>query len=223
MTALIFDLPQLVESNFIRYEFPPEGITTLGHVVRRMHKTVMLAEVEALLASGQYVDAMSRLSTYALAAAVSFGQLFYEPGKDHIGSSISEKDPDTGALVNATLMKGSPQEHYSYVVQMPDGSRFQGNECSNEQNYSMTGWMLPANVCYEYVSANETWMAKLNGQVFREIIPRLVGPWQIRATANLTMSDSTNLSGNAVLSSDAKITLNVKSPTESKQDIIQLP
>ncbi|MFK7801542.1 MAG: hypothetical protein AB8G95_07930 [Anaerolineae bacterium] len=223
MTTLIFDSPTLVESSFIRYEFPPEGITTLGHVVRRMHKTVMLAEVEALLASDMYVDAMSRLSTYALAAAVSFGQLFYEPGQDRIGSSISEKDPDTGALVNATLMKASPQEHYSYVVQMPDGSRFQGSESSTEQNYSMTGWTLPADVHYEYVSADETWMAKLSGQVFREIVPRLVGPWQIRATANLTMSDSTDLCGSAELSRDAKITLNVNSTTESKLDVVQLP
>lgn len=223
MTTLIFDSPTLVESSFIRYEFPPEGITTLGHVVRRMHKTVMLAEVEALLASNKYVEAMSRLSTYAMAAAVSFGQLFYEPGQDHIGSSISEKDPDTGALVNATLMKACPQEHYSYVVQMPDGSRFQGTESSSEQNYSMTGWMLPAEVHYEYVSADETWMAKLSGQVFREIVPRLVGPWQIRATGNLSMSDSTDLSGNAVLSRDAKVMLNVNSATNSLSDVVQLP
>lgn len=183
----------------------------------------MLAEVEALLATNRYADAMSRLSTYALAAAVSFGQLFYEPGKDRIGSSIAEKDPDTGALVNATLIKECPHEHYSYVVQMPDGSRFQGNECSKEQNYSMNGWLLPANVCYEYVSANETWMAKLSGQVFREIVPRLVGPWQIRATANLTMSDSTDLSGSAILSRDAKIMLSVQSSTESSKGIVQLP
>lgn len=223
MTTLIFDSPSLVESSFIRYEFPPEGITTLGHVVRRMHKTVMLAEVEALLASHKYLDAMSRLSTYALAAAVSFGQLFYEPGKDRTGSSISEKDPDTGALVNATLIKDCPHEHYSYVVQMPDGSRFQGSECSKEQNYSMAGWTLPANVRYEYVSADETWMAKLDGQVHREIVPRLVGPWQIRATANLTMSDSTDLSGDAILNRDAKVMLNVCNGSESKSDIIQLP
>jgi hypothetical protein len=223
MTTLIFDPPSLVESSFIRYEFPPEGITTLGHVVRRMHKTVMLTEVEEMLSANQYVDAMSRLTTYALAAAVSFGQLFYEPGKDRIGSSVSEKDPDTGALVNATLMKMCPQEHYSYVVQMPDGSRFQGSEFSKEQNYSMTGWMLPVAVNYDYVSADETWMAKLSGQIFREIVPRLAGPWQIRATADLKMSDSTDLCGNAALSRDAKIMINVKSGAEFKKAVVQLP
>ena len=183
----------------------------------------MLAEVENLLAGKRYIDAMARLSTYALAAAVSFGQLFYEPGKDRIGSSISEQDPDTGALVNATLIKECPHEHYSYVVQMPDGSRFQGSEFSKEQNYSMAGWTLPATVRYEFVSADETWMAKLSGQVYREIVPRLVGPWQIRATANLTMSDSTDLSGNATLNRDAQVTLNVSNRSESRNDIVQLP
>lgn len=223
MTTLIFDSPSLVESSFIRYEFPPEGITSLGHVVRRMHKTVMLAEVEALLACHRYIEAMSKLSTYALAAAVSFGQLFYEPGKDRIGSSISEQDPDTGALVNATLIKQCPHEHYSYVVQMPDGSRFQGSECLKEQNYSMAGCTLPANVRYEFVSADESWMAKLSGQVYREIVPRLVGPWQIRATANLTMSDSTDIQGNAELNRDAKVLLNVYNQTENIKEIVQLP
>lgn len=222
MSALIFDSPQLVESNFIRYEFPPEGITTLGHVVRRMHKTAMLAGVEQALASGDHTKAMSELSTYAMAAAVSFGQLFYEPGKDHIGSSITEQDPETGATVNATLMKGSPEEHYSYVVQMPDGSRFQGNEHSEQQNYSMTGWILPANVNYEYVSADETWMAKLSGQVFREIVPRIVGPWQMRATANLKMEDSTDVYGHAVLSRDAKIMLDIRNKAKQIKNSVQL-
>ena len=222
MTTLILDSPSLVESNFIRYEFPPEGITTLGHVVRRMHKTSMLAEVEELLSANNYVEAMSKLTTYALAAASSFGQLFYEPGQDRIGSSITEEDPETGAIVNATLIKGSPEEHYSYVVQLPDGGRFQGSEWSNEQNYSMTGWMLPAEVNYEYVSSDETWMAKLSGQIFREIVPRLVGPWQIRATGSLSMSDSTDVSGDALLSRDAKVTLNVTNETESSHSVVQL-
>ncbi|MEM9775450.1 MAG: hypothetical protein AAF902_12790 [Chloroflexota bacterium] len=222
MSALIFDSPQSIESDFIRYEFPPEGITTLGHVVRRMHKTAMLAGVEKALRVGDSVRAMGELSTYAMAAAVSFGQLFYEPGKDHIGSSITELDPETGATVNATLMKGSPEEHYSYVVQMPDGSRFQGSEHSEEQNYTMAGLILPANVSYEYVSADETWMAKLNGQIFREIVPRLVGPWQMRATANLKMEDSTDVYGHAVLSRDAKILLDIRNKATQVRDSVQL-
>ncbi len=222
MTTLIFESPTLVESSFIRYEFPPEGITALGHVVRRMQKTSMLSDVEELLKSNQFVEAMSRLSTYALAAAVSFGQLFYEPGEDRLGESISEYDPETGALINATLMKLDPEEHYSYVVQMPDGSRFQGSETAVEQKYSTTGWILPAEVRYEYVSADETWMVSLRGQVFREIVPRLVGPWQMRATANLKMKDSTELAGTAFLSRDAKVTLDIGTEDEKTHDVVQL-
>lgn len=222
MTTLIFESPTLVESSFIRYEFPPEGITTLGHVVRRMQKTSMLSDVEELLQSNQIVEAMGRLTTYALAAAVSFGQLFYEPGQSNPGESISENDPETGALINATLMKLSPDEHYSYVVQMPDGSRFQGSETAVEQEYSASGWILPADVRYEYVSADETWMVSLTGQVFREIVPRLVGPWQMRATANLKMNDSTELEGTAFLSRDAKVTLDIAGDEETKHEVVQL-
>lgn len=222
MTTLIFDSPKPIESNFIRYEFPPEGITALGHVVRRLQKTTLLSEVEELLESKKFVEAMGSLATYAMAAAVSFGQLFYEPGKDCTGSSISERDPETGAFVNATLMRSSPEEHYAYVVQMPDGSRFQGNECAKEQNYSMQGWVLPADVHFEYVSADETWMVTLKGKVFREVVPRLVGPWQMRATANLKMQDSTDLTGSAFLSRDAKVTLNISNQDKSLQEIVQL-
>ena len=222
MTTLIFDSPALIESNFIRYEFPPEGITHLGHVVRRMQKTSMLAEVEQLLKDNKVVEAMGKLSAYALAAAVSFGQLFYEPNEDRLGASITENDPDTGALINATLMKSSPKEHYAYVVQMPDGSRFQGNECATEQNYSMSGWVLPAEVRYEYVSADETWMVSLCGQVFREIVPRIMGPWQMRATANLKMNDSNGIAGSAFLSRDAKVTLDIKDEDFAMHEVIQL-
>lgn len=222
MTTLIFESPTTIESNFIRYEFPPEGITTLGHVVRRMQKTSMLTEVEQLLKDNQVVEAMNRLTTYALAAAVSFGQLFYEPGQDRIGTSITENDPETGAVINATLMKLSPEDHYTYVVQMPDGSRFQGSEHATEQNYSMTGWVLPAEVKYEYVSADETWMVSLCGQVFREIVPRLAGPWQLRATASLKMNDSNDIEGTAFLSRDAKVTIDIESEEGVAHDIVQL-
>ena len=222
MTTLIFESPNLVESNFIRYEFPPEGITVLGHAVRRMQKTSMLYEVEKFLKENQAVEAMGRLTTYALAAAVSFGQLFYEPGRDRIGTSITEEDPDTGAIINATLMKLNPEEHYSYVVQMPDGSRFQGSECAIEQNYSMSGWILPVDVHYEYVSADETWMVSLRGQVFREIVPRLMGPWQMRATANLKMDDSNGVMGSAFLSRDAKVTLDISEQGGTKHEVVQL-
>ncbi len=39
-----------------RYELPPEGISLLGYIVRRMHKTEWLTEVPALPAG---VDAQS--------------------------------------------------------------------------------------------------------------------------------------------------------------------
>mgnify|MGYP000668019971 CR=1 FL=1 len=35
----------------LRYELPPEGITLLGYVVRRMHKTEWLVKASEMLAN----------------------------------------------------------------------------------------------------------------------------------------------------------------------------
>jgi len=41
-----------------RYELPPAGITLLGYIVRRMHKTEWLVKASAALAEGKTQQAL---------------------------------------------------------------------------------------------------------------------------------------------------------------------
>ena len=97
-----------------RYELPPEGITLLGYVVRRMHKTEWLAKVPALLAEGQTAKALECAAIYAASSSTSFGRAYYQPQFNRTGEVISEADPVTGAIVTARLDSTSPHYNISY-------------------------------------------------------------------------------------------------------------
>ena len=46
----------IYEPDTTRYELPPVGITLLGYIVRRMHKTQWLIPVPVMAASGHSLD-----------------------------------------------------------------------------------------------------------------------------------------------------------------------
>ena len=50
-----------MSDNITRYELPPAGITLLGYVVRRMHKTQWLMPVPTLLAENKSSDARAHV------------------------------------------------------------------------------------------------------------------------------------------------------------------
>jgi len=54
-----------------RYELPPEGITLLGYVVRRMHKTALLADIPTLLAENKTGEALARVELEETLAAIA--------------------------------------------------------------------------------------------------------------------------------------------------------
>ena len=56
-----------------RYELPPEGITLLGYVVRRMHKTAWLTPIKDLLTQGKTTEILAQAAMYAVVASASFG------------------------------------------------------------------------------------------------------------------------------------------------------
>jgi hypothetical protein len=93
-----------------RYELPPEGITLLGYIVRRMHKTEWLTQVPSALAEGQTAKALEYAAVYAVTSSTSFGRAHYQPQFNRTGEEVSEADPTTGALVTARLESRSP--HY---------------------------------------------------------------------------------------------------------------
>ena len=86
-----------------RYELPPEGITLLGYIVRRMHKTDWLAKVSSALAEGKPAKALEYAAVYAATSSTSFGRAYYQPDFNQAGEIVSEADPVTGAIITARL------------------------------------------------------------------------------------------------------------------------
>ena len=65
--------------NITRYELPAAGITLLGYVVRRMHKTQWLMSIPALLAENKSDKALAQIAMYAVTSSASFGRAYYHP------------------------------------------------------------------------------------------------------------------------------------------------
>ena len=111
-----------------RYELPPKGITLLGYIVRRMHKTAWLVPVPKLLSQGQSAKAPENIAIYTAASSTSYGRAYYQPNFNSTGDSVTEPDPTTGAEVTARLDSRSPHYNISYTVISPNGDTFQGKE-----------------------------------------------------------------------------------------------
>ena len=111
-----------------RYELPPSGITLLGYVVRRMHKTQWLTSIPALLAENKSSEALAQVAMYAVTSSTSFGPAYYQPQFNSKGEEVSEADPQTGAMVTAKLVSTSPHSLISYTAVMPNGDVFSGSE-----------------------------------------------------------------------------------------------
>ncbi len=114
-----------------RYELPPAGITLLGYIVRRMHKTKWLTSIPALLAENKSSDALTQVAMYAVTSSTSFGRAYYQPQFNSVGAEISETDPVTGAVVTAKLISTSPHYLITYTAAMPNGDVFSGSEAHN--------------------------------------------------------------------------------------------
>ena len=111
-----------------RYELPPEGITLLGYIVRRMHKTEWLAKVPSALAEGQAAKALEFVAVYAATSSTSFGRAHYQPQFNRTGETVSETDPHTGALVTTRLESSTPHYRIAYEALMPNRDLFRGSE-----------------------------------------------------------------------------------------------
>ena len=111
-----------------RYELPPAGITLLGYVVRRMHKTQWLMSVSELISAGKTDKALEQIAIYAVTSSTSFGPAYYQPQFNSSGAEVSEADPATGAIVTAKLVSTSPHYLITYTATMPNGDIFSGSE-----------------------------------------------------------------------------------------------
>lgn len=188
-----------------RYELPSEGISLLGYIVRRMHKTVWLAPVPELLALGQTAKALEHIAIYTAASSTSYGRAYYQPNFNATGDTLSEPDPATGAEVSARLDNRTPHYHISYKVRMPDGSRFQGKEEITGTTVGLRGLGMPAPSRFTFISGD--YSAELSGIITSELALSLVGNTRIRAYGSLVLKDNAENTGRLELKRDGNLTL----------------
>jgi hypothetical protein len=183
-----------------RYELPSEGISLLGYIVRRMHKTRWLVPVPRLLSNGESAKALEHIAIYTAAASTSFGRAFYQPTFNAPGVSLSEPDPATGATVNARLESTSPHYVISYEVVLPNGDTFKGGETITGTTVGLRGLGMPAPSQFTFRSGD--YNAKLTGIITSELALSLIGNTRIRAYGSLNFEDSLENSGRLELKRD---------------------
>lgn len=216
MEGIIISPLEIIEGGFTRYELPPEGISLLGYMVRRMHKTELLLYASDLIAQQRFPHALAQVAHYAAASSTSFGQLYCEPASDKVGSSVMERDPATHAVVMATYENSTPESRFSYHAQLPNDDCFSGWEVAAGSKISLRGWSKAVQPHLSFTSAAGCYQAELEGTIYHEIIPRIVGSWIIRAHGLLTLQDSQGFVGELTLRRNATATIVIKCPHEDK-------
>jgi len=177
----------------LRYELPPHGITLLGYVVRRMHKTEWLARVPELLEQNKNADALEAAAIYAAASSTSFGKAYYQPRFNAVGETVQERDPITDALVTAKLESSSPHYHITYSAAMKNGDVFNGSEKILGTTVGLRGLGMPAPSKFTFTSGN--YQAEFTGTLTSELALALFGNTKIRGYGSLDIKDSLGNSG----------------------------
>jgi hypothetical protein len=197
----------MILKDALRYELPPQGITLLGYVVRRMHKTEWLVPVPKFVSSGDSAKALANVGLYAVAASTSFGRAFYQPRFNTQSEELCEADPATGALVTAKLDAVVPHYLISYSVRMPDGASFEGNEEITGTRVGLRGLGMPAPSVFHFRC--EPYFATVTGTITSELALSLVGRTRIRGYGQLTLVDSAGNAGMARVERNGEATIEV--------------
>lgn len=203
-----------------RYELPPEGISLLGYIVRRMHKTSWLIPVPRLLSNGESVKALEHIVIYTAAASTSFGRAFYQPTFNAPGASLSEPDPATGATVSVLLESTSPHYVISYEVDLPNGDTFSGRETITGTTVGLRGLGMPAPSRFMLRSGD--YSAILTGIFTSELALSLIGNTRIRAYGSLNFEDSLGNSGRLELKREGRLTIAINDQV-THHSLMELP
>jgi len=190
-----------------RYELPTAGITLLGYVVRRMHKTRWLTSVPALISVNKSSDALVQVAMYAVTSSTSFGRAYYQPRFNAVGKEVAEADPHTGAIVTAKPEASSPAYQISYSAVMPNGDVFSGREEIAGTTVGLRGLGMPAPSKFNFKSGRYT--ADLTGILTSELGLSLVGRTRIRANGFLNLNDNANNTGKLTINRHQKINLEI--------------
>ncbi len=196
-----------MNDNITRYELPPAGITLLGYVVRRMHKTRWLMPVPDLLAENKTEEALAHVAMYAVTSSTSFGRAYYQPQFNSTGAEISEPDPLTGAKIAAKLITTSPHYLITYTATMPNGDCFSGSEEITGTTVGLRGLGMPAPSKFNFTSGGYT--AELTGILTSELALSLIGRTRIRAYGFLNFNDSAGNTGKLSIDRNKKVELKI--------------
>ncbi|MBK8782193.1 MAG: hypothetical protein IPO22_10390 [Anaerolineales bacterium] len=193
--------------NITRYELPAAGITLLGYVVRRMHKTQWLMSVPALLAENKSDKALAQIAMYAVTSSTSFGRAYYQPQFNSKGAEVTEADPQTGAIVTAKLIATSPSYFITYTAAMPNGDMFSGSEEITGTTVGLRGLGMPAPSKFNFKSGE--YSAELTGLLTSELALSLIGRTRIRAYGFLNFNDNKNNTGKLSIDRSEHISLEI--------------
>jgi hypothetical protein len=196
-----------MSDSIIRYELPPAGITLLGYVVRRMHKTQLLMPVPELISANKTDEALAKIAMYAVTSSTSFGRAYYQPQFNSVGAEISEADPITGAQVWAKLEASSPTYLISYSAIMPNGDIFSGREEITGTTVGLRGLGMPAPSKFNFKSGS--YSADLTGILTSELALSLIGRTRIRAYGFLNFNDNQGNTGKLTIDRANKIKLEI--------------
>jgi hypothetical protein len=204
-----------MSDNITRYELPAAGITLLGYVVRRMHKTKWLMSVPSLIVNNKTDDALAQVAMYAVTSSTSFGRAYYQPQFNSAGAEISEADPETGAVVTAKLESSSPTYLITYSAVMPNGDIFSGREEITGTTVGLRGLGMPAPSKFNFKSG--TYTAELTGILTSELVLSLIGRTRIRAYGFLNFNDNANNVGKLTVDRSNSIKLEMNGKTMDRQ------
>jgi hypothetical protein len=196
-----------MSDQIVRYELPPNGITLLGYVVRRMHKTQWLISVPELISASKTDEALAQVAMYAVTSSTSFGLAYYQPQFNSVGDEVSEADPLTSATVTAKLVSTSPHYLITYSATMPNGDIFSGSEQITGTTVSLRGIGMPAPSKFNFKSGD--YSVELTGVLTSELALSLIGKTRIRAYGFLNFNDNVNNTGKITVDRDRKIDLEV--------------
>ena len=200
------------------YELPDGGISLLGYIVRRMHKTAFLRDVPQLVQAGKTGDALARLGRYVMMAASSFGEARYQPSFNPAGARVREADPATGAVVEASLESTSPRIRIAVAVTPLEGGTFVGSETILGTTVGLHGLGMPAPSVYEYTLPAFGYHARLSGTITSELIPRLLRSTHVRGHGRLEMNDNAGNTGQVDLNRSGRLYLVVTRPDGSVRE-----
>ena len=203
-----------------RYELPPEGITLLGYIVRRMHKTEWLAKVPQALVEKQTTKALEYAAVYAATSSTSFGRAYYQPQFNRAGETVNEADPVTGAMITATLDSTSPHYIISYQAVMPNGDAFQGSETITGTTVGLRGLGMPAPSKFTFASGD--YMAEFQGIITSELALSLLRNTRIRAYGFLDIKDNKGNTGRLELNRAGDISVRINEQPDVHHSIAKI-